>query len=158
MYILYIEEKVVAICEELEPISKYIEQFGNYFENMKSYEVYFERNRLESSKLFVKYSHLYLHPLTDDIALTDMEISYYSEELRKMYMNNKVMIAQAYLNMKMMSFDSNEYRLNEEFIDMMYSKFTSYESFLSSLDRDMLIRNYFVNPYFVKENISEFIR
>ena len=73
-------------------------------------------------------------------------------------MNNKVMIAQAYLNMKMMSFDSNEYRLNEEFIDMMYSKFTSYESFLSSLDRDMLIRNYFVNPYFVKENISEFIR
>ena len=157
MYVLYIEEKVIAICEELEPMAKYIDQFENYFGNMKSYEIRKVNSRVESSKLFVKYSHLYLHPLTDDIVLTDIEISYYSEELRKMYMNNKTMIAQAYLNTKIMSFDSDESLLNEQFMNMMYSKFTSYESFLDSLDKNMLIRNYFVNPYFVKNNVSEFI-
>lgn len=147
LYILKIDDNVVCISHTLENIHSYISQFETYFVDHSSYEIDSIRNGFRETEIMNKYSNVYLYHLNDEIVLTDLEITYYSNLFREMYMNEKTLVSQMLLNNSIMNFTMEERIMNTKTFDMMYAKMKTYESFLNSLDTSVIFEKYIVNPW-----------
>lgn len=152
------DSEVVAISEEMETIALYIQQFSKYFRNHREYEID-TVTEAECPKLFdkniMKYSNLYIHPFSDNIVLTDREITYYTPMFREMYENMKTMLSQCVLNCSILNLTIEEKKMNMDLFDRMYEKIHSYQSFLNSLDKDVIFEKYFISPGLVDKELME---
>lgn len=149
MYILFIDTKILAMSESVNDIYHYIEQFKEYFINHNDYKIIFED--ISRGKLCNQYMEYYLHYWNSDIILTDREISYYSELFHKMYEDTKTMISQCMLNNSIMKLSMEEKTLNTRLFETLHSKVYSYQSFLDSLDSEVILKKYIVNPLVIKD-------
>ena len=146
LYVLKNNIGILAISEELMDIAKYIDQFESYFvENQ--YEITEITDRIKVRQYLSMYREKYLHYFTNDIILTDMEITYYHKEVfGEIYENMKIMISQSYLNLQLIKMDAEEIELNTKFSDMMYEKIHSYQMFLDSMRTEEILRRYICKP------------
>ena len=154
IYILLIDGKIIAMSEMVEDIYKYISQFQEYFTNHTEYQVICETNL--NSNLYLSNIDYILHYWNTDIILTDREITFYSTMFRNMYENTKIMISQCMINNAIMKLSIEEKTLNTKLIETLHEKVHSYQSFLDSLDKDVVLQKYIINPLAIKEEYLPF--
>lgn len=153
VYTLTYNQSLVAISENVDLISKYLNQFAySYFKDGIEYKTARINSYSECNTIMSSFPELLLHHFNDDIVLTDMEITHYSKIFREMYENQKIMISQCMMNNSILKLTPEEKKLNMDLFEMMHSKIYSYQSFLDSLDSDMLLKNYIIDPLIIKNN------
>ena len=155
IFILKIEENIIAISENLDDINAYINQFFDYFNGLKSYQVISLRDKYESDKLLISYSEKYLHYFTSEIILTEEEIRFHSNYFKEMYTNTKNMMSQCILNNTYLNLSIQEKMQNTRLFDMYYEKIKSYEDFLNNLNTETILKNIIINPLIVRNTIRD---
>lgn len=155
VFILKIEEKIIAISENLDDINAYINQFFDYFNGLENYQVTSLRDKYEANKILISYSEKYLHYFTPEIILTEEEIKFHSNYFKEMYTNTKNMMSQCILNNTYLNLSIQEKMQNTRVFDMYYEKIKSYEDFLNSLNTEAVLKNIIINPLIVRNVIRD---
>lgn len=149
LYILiYNQSNIIAISDELENLQKYILQFKEFFLiNQDKFHYRCESNYEKISKLINRYSdELFVRNFTDNILLTDLEISYHSPIFQEMYSDFKRMMATTLKLDGILDLDLELKSSIMKNFDSLYDKISSYEDFLNTLNRDILFSNYITDP------------
>lgn len=149
LFIIKLDERIIAISENMESIALYINQFAHYFRNHYEYEIS-TISETDNPKQFnfisSSYSDLYLHPFTKNTVLTQKELLFYGEIFHELYENTKNMMSQCIKNCKLFDLSIEEKKMNMDLFDSMYKKIYSYQSFLNTLDESYIFEKYIVNP------------
>ena len=144
MYILEIQNQILAISEYETDIKRYIQQFKTYFENTN----YIIKTEIEKSDEYLsKYMGRYLYEFTNSIILTDDEILYY----RKIYFDemyyefkdnlNRIIYDPKLLEMKL---DERKkiMKQNQEYL----ATVNTFDQFINKFDPQVLLRKYILEP------------
>lgn len=146
--LIYNQVNIIAISDDLLELQKYISQFKEFFLiNQDKFQYKCEENGERISKIVNRYAdELFVREFTRDILLTDLEISYHSPLLQELYSDFKRMMAAIIKMNDILNVDLELKSSMMSNFDKLYDKIYSYESFLNTLNRDILFSNYITDP------------
>lgn len=144
IYILEMQNQVLAISEYESDIKRYIRQFKTYFENNN----YIIKTEIEKSDEYLsKYMGRYLYEFTNSIVLADDEIIYYRKiYFDEMYYEFKVNLSRIIYDPKLLEMKIDErkkiMRRNQEYL----ATVNTFDQFINKFDSQMLLQKYIREP------------
>lgn len=153
-YILFCKslDASIGISNDIKMVNKYIDQFDINKYDITILKKSFTNDLDESDELSI----LELKYLSNNIVLTNLEIQYYNEYLKKLYEDMKTTISSliVYSNIGLLTNDEKQ-RLQNMAKFLYGNRMMSYEEFLDSLDRDILFSKIIINPIFMQQTLYD---
>lgn len=148
LYLLIYNKSILAISSDLEKLQKYIMQFKEFFLiNQEKFYYECEEDSKRISFLINRYQdQLFIRDFSKNILLTDMEISYYKKTFESLYSDFKRMMATTLKMDQLLNIDLKLKASIMENFDKLYENIRSYETFLDTLNKDMIFDHYISNP------------